>query len=116
MLLFAGCDEALATTPQLPPAATVEAETTKTASDQEATPESATETSVESGEITVKLIHILDGDTIDILTGDKTTIRIGLNGIDAPEKGQPFGDTAKEFLSDNIGGKKCSNHDCNRLN
>lgn len=34
-----------------------------------------------------------------------TTYRIKLNGIDAPEKGQLFGDTAKVFMGDNIGDK-----------
>lgn len=58
-----------------------------------------------AAEITGKVIHVLDGDTIDILSADKTTIRIGLNGIDAPEKGQPFGNAAKQFLNDSIGGK-----------
>ena len=91
--------------PQLPPAATVEGETTDIASEPETTPESVTEAPATSDEITGKVVHILDGDTIDILTADKTTIRIRLHGIDAPEKGQPFGNTAKEFLSDNIGGK-----------
>lgn len=105
MLLFAGCDEPLATTPQLLPAATVAAETTDTSPEPETTPESFTAAPTTSDEITGKVIHILDGDTIDILTADKTTIRIRFNGIDAPEKGQPFGNTAKEFLSDNIGGK-----------
>jgi endonuclease YncB( thermonuclease family) len=57
------------------------------------------------GEITGKVIGITDGDTIDILTAEKTKIRIRFNGIDAPESGQPFGRNAKQFLSDHIGGK-----------
>jgi micrococcal nuclease len=51
------------------------------------------------------VIHILDSDTIDILTADKATVRVRMHGIDAPERGQPFGERAKEFLSDDIGGK-----------
>jgi micrococcal nuclease len=52
-----------------------------------------------------KVVRILDGDTIDILLANNTTRRVRLNGIDAPETGQPFGKTAKDFLSDLIGGK-----------
>ena len=32
-------------------------------------------------------------------------IRLRVNGIDAPERGQPFGNNAKQYLSDTIGGK-----------
>lgn len=47
---------------------------------------------------TGKVIKIVDGDTYDLLTQDRTTIRIRMNGIDAPEKGQPFYQKAKDFL------------------
>lgn len=50
--------------------------------------------------VTGKVVGVLDGDTIDILTIDKTQERIRLMGIDAPEKKQPFGQRAKENLSD----------------
>ena len=43
--------------------------------------------------------------TIDVLTQDKSTIRLRLNGIDTPERGQPFGNNAKDYLSQTIGGK-----------
>src|SRR5437870_2664042 len=46
-----------------------------------------------------KVIKILDGETYDILTSDKKTIRIRMAGIDAPEKGQAYYRKAKEFLS-----------------
>ena len=60
------------------------------------TPADATSDAPEqANEITGKVVGIIDGDTIDILTGDKTTIRIRLNGIDAPETGQAWG-TVKE--------------------
>ena len=38
--------------------------------------------------------------TIDVLLADKTTVRVRFNGIDAPERGQPFGNNAKDFVSD----------------
>ncbi|MCU8647142.1 nuclease, partial [Escherichia coli] len=36
-----------------------------------------------------KVVRVLDGDTVEILVGEQTT-RIRLNGIDAPEKDQPY--------------------------
>ena len=52
-----------------------------------------------------KVVGIIDGDTIDILIDGKETKRLRLNGIDAPETGQPFGKNSKQFLSETIGGK-----------
>ena len=46
-----------------------------------------------------KVVKVVDGDTIDVLQ-DRTTVRIRLNGIDAPEKGQAFGNRAKQFVLD----------------
>lgn len=92
----------------------------------------------------LKVIKIIDGDTIDVLTIDPRTlqwqrdapeaevggsrllsnvdqfnpetIRLRLNGIDTPENGQPFGKNAKKFLSDTIGGKmvRIVKHDVDR--
>ena len=53
-----------------------------------------------------KVIGIIDGDTIDVLLENKTTIRLRFNAIDAPERGQPFGNNAKQFVSDQIFGKQ----------
>lgn len=44
-----------------------------------------------------KVVRIVDGDTFDLLV-DKTTHRIRLAGIDAPEKSQDFGTAAKQLL------------------
>lgn len=46
-----------------------------------------------------RVVGVIDGDTLDILTPEKEKIRIRLSGIDAPEKSQPFGKKAKKFLS-----------------
>lgn len=51
-----------------------------------------------------RVIGILDGDTLDVLIRDDTAphpraLRIRLSEIDAPEKGQAFGQKAKESLS-----------------
>jgi micrococcal nuclease len=45
-----------------------------------------------------KAVKISDGDTFTILTSEKKQIKIRLYGIDAPEKGQDFGNVAKEYL------------------
>ena len=44
------------------------------------------------------VIKIIDGDTYDLLIKDKSTIRIRMNEIDAPERGQPFYQKSKDFL------------------
>ena len=45
-----------------------------------------------------KVIGVADGDTITVLHDRQPEI-IRLNGIDSPEKGQAFGDRAKEFTA-----------------
>lgn len=47
---------------------------------------------------TGRVIKVIDGDTITILNNNKQ-IKIRLYGIDAPEKKQPYGNKAKQFLS-----------------
>lgn len=46
------------------------------------------------------VVAILDGDTLAVLDANKAQHRVRLAGIDAPEKGQPFGHRSKEGLSD----------------
>ena len=55
-----------------------------------------------ASEFTGKVIKVIDGDTIDVLTDDNDTIRIRLHGIDCPERGQPFGNNATQALKDSI--------------
>lgn len=38
-----------------------------------------------------KVIHVADGDTLTLLLEDKTSIKVRVNGIDAPEKKQAWG-------------------------
>lgn len=47
-----------------------------------------------------KVVGVADGDTLTVLDDKKTQHKIRLMGIDAPEKGQPFGDASKRSLSD----------------
>ncbi len=46
-----------------------------------------------------KLVKVLDGDTVDVLQEGKAE-RIRLHGIDAPEKGMPHGQKAKQYVLD----------------
>ncbi len=46
-----------------------------------------------------RVVGISDGDTITVLDRMKVQHKIRLTGIDAPEKGQAFGDRARESLS-----------------
>ena len=56
--------------------------------------------------ITGKVIGVMDGDTIEVLDANRTPRRIRLEGIDAPEKAQPFGARSKQHLSDQVFGKQ----------
>lgn len=52
------------------------------------------------------VIKIVDGDTFDMLTSEKKTIRIRMNGIDCPERKQDFYQAAKDALGRMIFKKK----------
>lgn len=62
-------------------------------------------------ELSGKVVRILDGDTVELLTIPANVLayepptRIRLNGIDAPEKKQAYGQRSKQYLADLIGGK-----------
>jgi endonuclease YncB( thermonuclease family) len=53
-----------------------------------------------------RVVSIEDGDTIIILDADNRTYKIRLQGIDAPEGGQAFGDRSRQHLSDEVFGKE----------
>ena len=46
-----------------------------------------------------KVVGVADGDTIKVLDATNTQHKIRLQGIDAPEKAQPFGQKSKQSLS-----------------
>ena len=55
--------------------------------------------------LTGRVVGITDGDTITLLDADRQQHKIRLQGIDAPEKAQPFGQRSKQNLSRMVFGK-----------
>ena len=49
-----------------------------------------------------KVIKITDGDTVHLLDAEMKTHKIRLAGIDAPERGQPYGKATGKFLAKQI--------------
>lgn len=56
---------------------------------------------------TCQSVKVIDGDTIICVNADKKT-RIRLYGIDAPEKGQAYGDQARKALAAMLAGKRAN--------
>ncbi len=54
---------------------------------------------------TGKIIRVIDGDTVVMLTKEKKQLRIRIADIDCPEKKQAFGRRAKQFTAKEVGGK-----------
>lgn len=52
-----------------------------------------------SAEFTGHVISVADGDTVTVSNGRSQHLRIRLAGIDAPERGQPFGKHSADNLS-----------------
>lgn len=55
-------------------------------------------------EYDAKVVGITDGDTIRVLTESKEEVKIRLEGIDAPEKGQEFSRQSTNALKSAVGG------------
>ena len=53
-----------------------------------------------------KCIKVVNGDTIDLLTARNVTTRVRFESIDTPERGQPFGNNATEFVKARCIGKE----------
>ncbi len=55
--------------------------------------------------LTGKVIKVADGDSITVLDSTNIQHRIRLQGIDAPERGQPFGNASRKHLATLVAGK-----------
>jgi len=56
-------------------------------------------------DISGKVVAVTDGDTIKVLDVNHGQHKVRLSGIDAPEKGQPFGNTSRKNLASLVAGK-----------
>ena len=56
-------------------------------------------------ELAGRVVRVADGDTITIIDPARTQYKIRLQGIDAPEKGQPFGRASGRFLACLVAGR-----------
>jgi len=50
--------------------------------------------------------HVVDGDTFDVTTGGGQIVRVRLEGIDCPERGQPFSRLATGFTRSLVFGQR----------
>ena len=57
---------------------------------------------IQDKEIHGKIVGITDGDTVKLLTVDKTLVKVRVANIDCPERKQPFSARAKQFTSNQI--------------
>jgi endonuclease YncB( thermonuclease family) len=53
---------------------------------------------IEAGTLQGKVVSVADGDSLTVLDNNKTQHKIRLQGIDAPEKAQAFGQKSKQSL------------------
>jgi endonuclease YncB( thermonuclease family) len=53
-----------------------------------------------------QVVGVSDGDTITLISEDKSQHKIRLAGIDAPEKAQAFGQASKQSLSEMVFNKE----------
>ena len=52
-----------------------------------------------------RVVKVTDGDTVHVLDGQQT-IKVRLLCIDSPERGQPYGNAAREHLAGMVAGKQ----------
>ncbi len=52
-----------------------------------------------ASEIQGRVVAVADGDTVTVLDAQRVQHRVRLQGIDAPESPQPFGQRSRQFLA-----------------
>ncbi len=63
-------------------------------------------TAVVYADVTGRVVAVTDGDTIKVLDSDQVQHKVRLAGIDAPERGQPFGTVSRDHLASIVAGKE----------
>lgn len=58
-----------------------------------------------SDTLSCSVVRVLDGDTFIGSGSDGQEYKVRLVGIDTPEKDQPFGDLAKEYVNEKLSGQ-----------
>jgi endonuclease YncB( thermonuclease family) len=56
-------------------------------------------------DITGGVVAVTDGDTIKVLDASNAEHKVRLTGIDAPERGQPYGTASRDHLASMVAGK-----------
>lgn len=56
----------------------------------------------EANTVRGKVVSVVDGNTLEVISVEEETYRIVLVGIDCPEMGQPYAEEAKKFLEEAI--------------
>jgi micrococcal nuclease len=64
--------------------------------------------------LTGKVVSVHDGDTVRVLDAANVQHKVRLDGIDAPERGQPFGTVARDRLASLVMGKTVTVHNDGR--
>lgn len=57
-------------------------------------------------DVSGRVVSVTDGDTIKVLDDTNTQHKVRLTGIDAPERGQPFGRASRDSLASMVAGKE----------
>ena len=53
-----------------------------------------------------RVVAVTDGDTLNVLDTDNVQHKVRLTGIDAPERGQPYGTKSRDHLASMVAGKE----------
>ncbi len=61
-----------------------------------------------------RVVGVRDGDTLTLLDDVKTQHKVRINGIDAPEKGQAFGERSRQSLAQ-MAHKKDVRSECHKI-